>query len=75
MVSEKNRSINGKILTVRRIIEGVKAKNLPAILLFIDFSKAFDSIDRNKMRDILLAYGIPKEVVNVIMILYINTRA
>ena len=27
------------------------------------------------MRDILLAYGIPKEVVNEIMILYINTRA
>ena len=27
------------------------------------------------MRDILLAYGIPKEVVNAIMILYINTRA
>ena len=26
------------------------------------------------MRDILLAYGIPKEVVNAIMILYINTR-
>ena len=27
------------------------------------------------MRDILLAYGIPKEVVNAILILYINTRA
>ena len=70
-----NRSTNGQILTVRRIIERVKAKNLPATLLFIDFSKAFNSIDRNKMRDILLAYGMPKEVVNAIMILYINTRA
>ena len=37
--------------------------------------KSFDSIDRNEMRDILLTYGIPKEVVNAIMILYINTRA
>ena len=27
------------------------------------------------MRDILLAYGIPKEVVNVIIILYNNTCA
>ena len=70
-----NRSTNGQILTVRCIIEGVKAKNLTAILLFIDFSKAFDSIDRNKIRDILLAYRIPKEAVNAIMILYINTRA
>ena len=70
-----NSSTNGQILIVRRIIDGVKANNLHAILLFIDFSKAFDSIDRNKMREILLAYGIPKEVVNSILILYTNTRA
>ena len=37
-----NRSTTGQILTIRRLIEGVKSKNLPAILLFIDFSKAFD---------------------------------
>ena len=45
-----NRSTSGQILAIRRIIEGVKANNIPAILLFIDFSKAFDSIDRAKMR-------------------------
>ena len=39
-----NRSTPGQILTVRRIIEGVNEKNLTATLLFIDFSKAFDSI-------------------------------
>ena len=43
-----NRSTTGQILTIRRLIEGVKSKNVPAILLFIDFSKAFDSIDRLK---------------------------
>ncbi|XP_072042892.1 uncharacterized protein [Amphiura filiformis] len=31
------------ILALRRIIEGVKAKNLPAIITFIDFRKAFDT--------------------------------
>ena len=41
-----NRSTTGQILTIRRLIEGVKSKNVPAILLFVDFSKAFDSIDR-----------------------------
>ena len=35
-----NRSTTGQILTIRRLIEGVKSKNVPAILLFIDFSKA-----------------------------------
>ena len=71
----KNRSTIGQILTVRRIIEGVRAKNLEAVLLFVKFSKAFDSIHRGKMEQILLAYGIPKETVNAIMMLYKNTRA
>ena len=43
-----NRSTTGQILTILRLIEGVKSKNVPAILIFIDFSKAFDSIDRLK---------------------------
>ena len=34
------------------------------------FTKAFDSIHRGKMEQILLAYGIPKETVAAITILY-----
>ena len=70
-----SRSTSGQILTIRHILEGTKAKNLPATLLFIDFSKAFDSIHRGRMREILLAYGIPCETVNGIMMLYKNTRS
>ena len=70
-----NRSTSGQILTIRRVLEGVNAKNLPATLLFIDFSKAFDSIHRERMKNILLAYGIPLETVNGIMMLYKNTRS
>ena len=63
----------GQILTIRRILEGVRANNLPAILLFIDFSKAFNLIHRGKMRNILIAYGIPQETVDAIMMLYQDT--
>ena len=70
-----NRSTSGQILTIRRILEGVHAKNLPVTFLFIDFCKAFDSIHCGRMNDILLAYGIPKETVNGIMMLYKNTRS
>ena len=43
----RNRSTTSQILTIRRII-GVRAKNLVATQLFVDFSKAFDSIHRRK---------------------------
>ena len=39
-------------------------------LLFVDFSKAFDSIHKKKMEQILLAYGLPRETVAAIMMLY-----
>ena len=71
----QNRSTSGQILTVRRIIEDVKAKNLPVVLLFIDFSKAFDSIHRQNMRKILLAYKMPEVAVKAIMMLYTNTSS
>ena len=70
----RNRSTTSQILTICRILEGVRAKNLRATLLFVDFTKAFDSIHRGKMEKILLAYGLPKETVAAIMILYRNTK-
>ena len=48
--------------------------NLEATILFVDFSKGFDSIHRGKMEQILLAYGLPKETVVAIMMLYKNTK-
>ena len=70
----RNRSTTSQILTIRRILESVRAKNLQATLIFVDFTKAFDSIHRGKMEQILLAYGIPKETVAAITILYRNTK-
>ena len=43
-------------------------------MLFVDFTKAFDSIHRGKMEQIRLAYGLPKETVAAITILYRNTK-
>ena len=68
--------MTSQILTICRILEGIRAKNpLQATLIFVDFTKAVDSIHRGKMEQILLAYGIPKETVAAITILYRNTKA
>ena len=71
----EKRSTEAQILTLRRLIEGIKSKNLPAILTFIDFKKAFDSIHRGKLMEILCAYGIPAKVVSAINILHTETEA
>ena len=70
----RNRFTASQILIIRRILEGVRAKNLRATLLFVNFTKAFDSIHRGKMEQILLAYGLPKETVASITILYCKTK-
>ena len=58
-------------------VESLKAygqKKLQATLLIVLFTKAFDSIHRGKMERMLLAYGLPKEIVATITILYRNTK-
>ena len=70
----RNRSTTSQILTICLILEGVRAKNLQATLLFVDFTKAFNSIHRVKLEQILVAYGLPKETVAAITILYRNTK-
>ena len=69
------RSTLPQILTLRRLIEGIKEKQLPAILTFVDFSKAFDSIHRGKLMEILKAYGIPTKIVDATSLLYKDTEA
>ena len=70
----RNSSMSSQILTIRKMLEGVRAKNQQATILFVDFTKAFDSIHRGKMEQILLAYGLPKETVAAIMIHHRNTK-
>ena len=65
----RNRSTTSQIFTIRRILEGVWAT-----ILFVDFTKVFDSIHRGKMEQIIPAYGLPKETIAAIMILYRNTK-
>ena len=61
-------------MIIRRIHEGVRAKNLEATILFVNFTKTFDSIHKGKMELILLACRLPKETVAAIIMLYRNTK-
>ena len=69
------RSTISHILTLRRLIEGVKSHNLKTIIICVDFKKAFDSINRSIMLQILEAYGIPDIIIQIISLTYKNTHA
>ena len=58
--------------SIHNITDSDNQKNLDVTHLYIYFPKVFDSIYRGKMEQILLEYGLPKETVTGIMMLYSN---
>jgi len=60
------RTATTQILALRRLIEEVRKDKLTAVLCFIDFKKAFDSIHRGMMKKILKAYRIPLNLLRAI---------
>jgi len=71
----RGRSGTEQIHTLRRIMESFYKKQLTLISPFVDFKKAFDSIDGTRMSEILCHYGIPQKIVAVIMEMYKDTSS
>ena len=64
-----------QISSLRCINEEMRNANREMTLIFVDFKKAFDSVDRQAMFKIPHLYGIPQEIVNTIKVLYTDTKA
>lgn len=71
----KGRGTRELILDVRQIIEQSREFYVPLYIAFIDYSKAFDSIDWNKLWEILQEMGVPKHRIFLIAQLYDNNHA
>ena len=69
------RTTISQTLSLHRIIEESDLCNLDLALIFVDFSKAFDSVDRTKMFEILELYGIPTKLIDAIRFLYTDTSS
>ena len=69
------RSCVQQIHILRRIMDGAYTEAIPLFITFVDFKKAFDSIDREMMFSILQHYGIPKKIVSAIRVLYDNSTS
>ena len=69
----ENRSTIDQIFTLRNILEQVNEWNATLYTHFIlDFEKAFDSIHRESLWNIMSIYGIPEELISLIKAMYNN---
>ena len=62
----KGRSCTDQIATLRIILEQSLEWNTSLYVNFIDYEKAFDSLDRQTLWNILKNYGVPDKFVNLI---------
>jgi hypothetical protein len=71
----QGRGCTEQVHILRRIIEGAINKNIEVYIVFVDFKKAFDSLNRSTMFSILRHYGIPAKTVGAIRAIYNNSKS
>ncbi|KAJ8397572.1 hypothetical protein AAFF_G00438480 [Aldrovandia affinis] len=69
----KGRSCSEQIFTLRNIIEQCLELQTTLIINYIDFKKAFDSVHRESLWQIVQLYGVPSKYVNIFRALYRNS--
>ena len=67
----KERSCCNQIATLRIMMEQILVWNTRRYMVFVDFEKAFDSVDRNVLWKILRHYGAPEKIFKAIRIILI----
>jgi len=68
----RNRSTLDQIFGLRQILETKWEYNGRVHQLFIDFKKAYDSINKEKLYCILIRFGIPKKKMVPLVKMYLN---
>ena len=63
------------IFTVRQLMEKSREQHRNLYIAFIDFTKAFDTVNRQLLFSILEKIGCPPKLINLIKLLYTNVKA
>ena len=71
----KGRETRGQIANIRWIIKKAREFQKNIYFCFIDYAKAFDSVDHNKLWKILQEMGIPDHLTCLLRNLYADQEA
>ncbi|XP_063904789.1 uncharacterized protein LOC135123842 [Zophobas morio] len=69
----KGRGTIDQIFMLKQIIVGNYEYRIPTYLLFVDFKKAYDTVNRTQLINVLRELDIPEKLVNLITITLKNT--
>lgn len=71
----KGRFIGENIRLIDGIIKHTATKNIPGLLLFLDFEKAFDTVEWSFLQKTLQHYNFGQSAINWIRLFYHNTES
>ena len=70
-----NRSTTDMMFVIRRLQDLVRKKRTPLYVCFIDFTKAYDSVERTLFWTVLARFGVPQIMISVIRQFHDGMRA
>ena len=71
----KGRYIGENVRLIEDVLRYTQKDEIPGVLLFLDFSKAFDSIDRNFLINSLKQFNFGHDFIKWIKTIYSNTSS
>ncbi|KAA3670290.1 uncharacterized protein DEA37_0004806, partial [Paragonimus westermani] len=70
-----SRSTIDLVFAARQLQEKCRERNQPLYALFVDFTKAFDSVNREALWTVLGKFGCPGKFVNMVRLLHAGMKA
>ena len=71
----RDRFIGENIRLIDSVIKYTKAKNMPGLLLFLDFEKAFDTLEWPFIRKTIQYFGFGPSLLNWLKVFYCNSQS
>ena len=71
----RDRFIGENIRLVDSVIKYAKAKNMPELLLFLDFEKAFGTLEWPFIRKTVQSFGFGQSLSNWLKVFYCNSQS